>query len=99
MHVYMYVLDGIATPNGEIGISDSRSSPCPMSPIIGTTWRAQRQQPVNFGIVVNNFNFDFNFDNQRSKFLLFTALPISCPMMAWYRAFAACQIKVRARVL
>jgi hypothetical protein len=28
IHVYVYVLDGIATANGEVGISGSRSSPC-----------------------------------------------------------------------
>jgi hypothetical protein len=41
IHVYVYVLDGIANANGEVGISGSRSSPCPMNPIIGTTWRAR----------------------------------------------------------
>jgi hypothetical protein len=29
---YVYVLDGIATANGEVGITGSRSSPCQMSP-------------------------------------------------------------------
>jgi hypothetical protein len=29
-----------------------------MSPIIGTDGRAERQQPVNSGIVVNDFNFN-----------------------------------------
>jgi hypothetical protein len=49
---------GIDTTNGEDGISGSRYSPCLMSPILGTTRRAQRQKLVNFGIVVNNFKFD-----------------------------------------
>jgi hypothetical protein len=57
---YVYILDCIATANGEVGISGLRSSPCQMSPIIGTTRRAQRQQPVNSSIVVNNFRFNSN---------------------------------------
>jgi hypothetical protein len=32
MLVYVYVLDGIANANGEVGISGSRSSPCQMRP-------------------------------------------------------------------
>jgi hypothetical protein len=55
----VHVLDGNVVANGEVGISGSRSSPNPMSPIIGTSERARRQQPVNYGIVVNNFNFKF----------------------------------------
>jgi hypothetical protein len=54
-------LDGIANVNGEVGISGSRSSPCNVTPPLGSTGRAQRQQPVNYGIV-NNFNFNRYFD-------------------------------------
>jgi hypothetical protein len=57
---YVYVLDdGIPTGNGEVGMSGSRSSPCNASPPLRSTWRAQRPQPVNYGIVVNNLSFNF----------------------------------------
>jgi hypothetical protein len=60
---YVYVLDGIVTANGEVGISGSQSSTCNVSPPLGRAGRAERQQPVNYGIVVNNFNFNFNFNS------------------------------------
>jgi hypothetical protein len=63
----VHVLDSIATPNGEVGISGSRSSPCQMSPIIGIARRAQREQPIIVGIVVYNFNSNFK-SHQRPMF-------------------------------
>jgi hypothetical protein len=60
MPCYVYVLDGIATANGEVGISGSPSSPyCNVSPPLGQYKEGQRQQPVNSGIVVNIINFNF----------------------------------------
>jgi hypothetical protein len=54
----MYVLDGIATANGEVGISGSRSSPCLIRPLIGKAWRAQKHQLVLPGTCcINNFKF------------------------------------------
>jgi hypothetical protein len=59
MHVYVYVLYGTATANGEVGISGSRSSPCQMSPISAHhrgSRDSNRFHPVH---VVNNFKFQF----------------------------------------
>jgi hypothetical protein len=79
----VYVLDGIATSNGEVGISGSRSSPCQMSSIIGTAERAQRQQPVNFDIVVNNANFNFMRVAMRNPPYLVYALAASTFEFSW----------------
>jgi hypothetical protein len=54
--VYGYVLDGFVTAIGEVGITGLRSTHAYESKL-GTARGAQRQQPVNSGIVVNNFNF------------------------------------------
>jgi hypothetical protein len=58
---YVYVLDGIATANGKVGISGSRSSPCENKTFLrskhGGARDSNRFHPVH---VVNNFNFNFN---------------------------------------
>jgi ABC-type cobalamin transport system ATPase subunit len=55
---YAYVLDGIATANGEVGISGSRSSPCENKTFLqskqGGSIATSRFHPVH---VENNFNF------------------------------------------
>jgi hypothetical protein len=57
--VYGRILDGFVTTIEEVGISGLRSTHAYESKL-GTARGAQRQQPVNSGIVVNNFNFNFN---------------------------------------
>jgi hypothetical protein len=53
---YVYVLDGIVTANGAVGISGSRSSPYENKTfIIGKAGRAQRQQPVSPGRYCKQF--------------------------------------------
>jgi hypothetical protein len=57
--VYGYVVDGIVTAIGEVGISGSRSSPTLLSPARRSIRGAQRQQPIFTGIVVFNFKFQY----------------------------------------
>jgi hypothetical protein len=52
--VYGCVLDGLVTAIGEVGISGLRSTHACESKL-GIARGAQRQHPVNSGIVVNNF--------------------------------------------
>jgi hypothetical protein len=52
--VYGCVLDGFVTAIGEVGISGLQSTHAYESKL-GTARGAQRQQPVNSSIVVNNF--------------------------------------------
>jgi hypothetical protein len=46
-----------------------------ISPARHSTWGAQRQQPVYTGIVVSNFNFNFNTHDNH-----FTSSAVSCSM-------------------
>jgi hypothetical protein len=50
----VYIIDGIATAIGEVGISGSRSSPG-LYVLDGGAGRAKRQHPVSPGIVVSSF--------------------------------------------
>jgi hypothetical protein len=66
---YGYVLDGIVTAVGEVGISGSTVYLTLLSPARHSIRGGQRLQPIFTGIGVKYFNFNFSF----------VSVPPDCP--------------------